>query len=312
MFRDLRFRLLSLIDMKSFDTASVAAALAVAAECAGRATLVGVTDSTSREVLRQVEERCKRQGVKVQINIDGHLGSGIAKLVHPQLIDALEQIERILRDSPLHRRFAERAADIRKSLQESPEDKFNADVINARVTDLTRDLLADLSEPRFLYIPPEKRALFDQAEPPFGALVADKFDSSARDVAAAARCAALDEWTACVGHLMRALENPLQVFADRLGVKFPAPTDLENWKNIVDQMVSKINSEVKRLEGTPKSHERNAELQLLGEIALDFRHFKNAWRNNVAHGREWYDEQTGSRTYEAVKHFMQKMAAACV
>ena len=34
-------------------------------------------------------------------------------------------------------------------------------------------------------------------------------------------------------------------------------TDLENWKNIIDQMCSKIEAEVKRLEGTPKSHVRN-------------------------------------------------------
>jgi hypothetical protein len=52
---------------------------------------------------------------------------------------------------------------------------------------------------------------------------------------------------------MRALEYPLQVFANRLGVAFPSPTDLENWKNIIDQMQSKIDAEVRRLEGTPKS-----------------------------------------------------------
>ena len=135
-----------------------------------------------------------------------------------------------------------------------------------------------------------------------------KFSNASRDIAAAGRCLALDEWTACVSHLMRALETPLQVFAKRVGVEFQGPTDLENWKNIVDQMESKITAEVKRLEGTPKSHARNEELQFLGDIALDFRHFKNAWRNDVAHGREWYDEREADRVYNAVSHFMKRMA----
>jgi hypothetical protein len=120
---------------------------------------------------------------------------------------------------------------------------------------------------------------------------------------------ALDEWTASVGHLMRALEPPLQFFAQRVNVVFPkSPNDLENWKNIIDQIETRITEEEKRIEGTPKSHQRNQELQLLGDVALDFRHFKNAWRNNVSHGREWYDPSEAQRVYDAVKHFMQRMA----
>lgn len=96
--------------------------------------------------------------------------------------------------------------------------------------------------------------------------------------------------------------------ARRVGFTFPGPTELENWKDIVDQMVSKIEAEAKRLEGTPKNVGRNEELQLLGDVALDFRHFKNVWRNNVAHGREWYDQHEAERLYSAVRRFMQRMA----
>ena len=43
---------------------------------------------------------------------------------------------------------------------------------------------------------------------------------------------------------------------------------------------------------------------------LQFRHFKNAWRNNAAHSREHYDEREAQRVYDAVKDFMQTVAVA--
>lgn len=173
---------------------------------------------------------------------------------------------------------------------------------------LLNGVLSDLTNHAFLRIPPSRKWLYLQKTPPFGEKVANKFPESARDIAAAARCLALDEWTACVFHLMRALEQPLHALAARVQVTFPKPIEFENWKNIIDKIDSEIAKETKRLEGTSASHERNELLRMYGEASLQMRHFKNAWRNDAAHGREHYDEREGDRVYEAVKGFMQMMA----
>jgi hypothetical protein len=170
--------------------------------------------------------------------------------------------------------------------------------------------MEELDQPLFLYVDPALRPIFEQAEPLFGEAVSVAFPEASRDLAAAGRCLALDEWTASVIHLMRALEFPLHALADRIGVTFPNPIDLENWKNIIDQMQSKIEADVRALEQKAKSHERNDRLEWLGKVVLPFRHFKNAWRNNAAHGRDHYDEREARQVWDNVKSFMQTMAAA--
>ena len=86
------------------------------------------------------------------------------------------------------------------------------------------------------------------------------------------------------------------------------PLELENWKNIIDNIEAEVNRRVKKLEQQPKGLERNAELKFLAKATLQFRHFKNAWRNDAAHGREHYDSREARIVYDAVKSFMQMMA----
>jgi hypothetical protein len=295
--------------MKVLDSHRLGAAIACVSECIGMAQLVEHTDTTARQAIAFFKSQAKAQGVNFNVNTEGqHLGSGVAKQAYEPVIRNLKGAEAHLADAPLPSRLYEKLRMIRESVERDGPNDFKHAIVQARLLDFSVDLIMELQEPKFLCIAPEHRELFEQKEPPFGQPVADKFPDSARDVSAAARCLALDEWTASVGHLVRALEPPLQIFAKKIGVEFPAPTDLENWKSIVDQMEKKIAAEEKRLEQTTKSHERNQELQLLGDVALDFRHFKNAWRNDVAHGREWYDPREAQRVYDAVKHFMQRMA----
>jgi hypothetical protein len=206
-------------------------------------------------------------------------------------------------------RMPARLARLKDDVESTKAKDFDIKAVRLRVQDLACDLFDELSEPVFLHIPFAEKELYEQKEPMFGQLVADKFPDSAREIAAAGRCLALEEPTAGVAHLMRALESPLQVIAAEMGVTFKkGPNDLENWKNLIDNIEAKIEEDVARLEQTAKSHERNNRLKRLAEIALDFRHFKNAWRNDVAHGREWYDKPYATKVFDAVKSFMQKMA----
>ncbi len=194
---------------------------------------------------------------------------------------------------------------LKAHLDATPAD-VTAVLLEARA--VHNGLLGDLAEHAFVRIRPDRKQLYAQHEPLFGSKVAAKFPDSARDIAAASRCLALEEWTACVFHLMRALEQPLHVLANKLGVVFPNPVDFQNWKTIIDKIDAEIASEVKRLEQTAASHQRAETLRVYAEAALQLRHFKNAWRNDAMHAREHYDEREATRVYGAVKEFMLMMA----
>src|SRR3989304_2062984 len=89
----------------------------------------------------------------------------------------------------------------------------NIAVLMTEARSIHNGLLGDLEQHAFVRIAPNRKELYQQKEPPFGAIVEERFPDSTRDVAAASRCLALGEWTACVFHLMRALEQTLHVLA---------------------------------------------------------------------------------------------------
>ena len=107
---------------------------------------------------------------------------------------------------------------------------------------------------------------------------------------------------------MRALESPLHALATHVGISFPGSLVLENWRNIIDKIEKEISNRVKKLENEKKSLERNKELEFCAQAAMQFRHFKNAWRNSAAHGRDHYDENEAVMVFDAVKSFMQTIA----
>ena len=90
-----------------------------------------------------------------------------------------------------------------------------------------RDRLAAELEGRvFYYVPNHIELLSDPV--PFGASVDDSFPSARYDISEAGYCLALRRSTACVLHLMRALEPCLTSLATAWGVDHPG----DNWQNI--------------------------------------------------------------------------------
>jgi hypothetical protein len=169
-------------------------------------------------------------------------------------------------------------------------------------------LLADLKSHRFQYISGADSQLLEADREHFGQKVAMKFPMATDDINAAARCLALAEGTACVFHLMRALEHGLHQLARVMNVSMLPTIDLENWKNIIDQIEKEIQNERKALTQQPKSHAKDERLQLLAEIATQFGYFKDAWRNHVAHVKKSYDPDQARSTWNHVREFMRKMA----
>ncbi|MGE3074475.1 MAG: hypothetical protein AB7O30_07635 [Dehalococcoidia bacterium] len=172
--------------------------------------------------------------------------------------------------------------------------------------ELMNDLVEELSGPWFLMIPTNRRYLYEQRSPLFERAVHETFPEACADIEAAGRCLALDEWTAAVFHLMRVLERGLHWFANELQIGMAETVELENWKNIIDQ----IESRIRGMEQLPKSPEKAAMLQRYSEMAANLWFFKEAWRNHVAHSRSTYDERRAMNIFSHVRHFMQEAAAA--
>ena len=128
------------------------------------------------------------------------------------------------------------------------------------------------------------------------------FPSIRRDVICAVDCYALEQDNASVFHCMRILEKGLGAIAADVGLTF----DLQQWHNIIEQIESKIAEERKTL---PKGASRNDRLQFLSESTKEFFHFKDGWRNHVAHGRGNYDEHQALSVLEHVRTFMNLLAS---
>lgn len=171
------------------------------------------------------------------------------------------------------------------------------------IREFLNDFIEELTRPMFLMVSELDRHLYEQKTPPFGERVEAVFSTANKDIAAACRCFALDEWTASVFHLMRVLELGLRAFAEKVGLDQEAIVN-ENWKNIIDRVESKI----RRIELESKSSEKAKKLQEYSAAAAQFRYFKDAWRNHVSHAHVSYDGREAEIIFAHVKAFIIQMA----
>lgn len=192
-------------------------------------------------------------------------------------------------------------ARLRGSIETATWD--NRESVTNLCVEFVHSLTDGLGENVFLYIKSDRRTFYEQPEPPFGPQVEDLFPNAKLDISHAARCIAFDEWTACVFHLMRVLEHGLRYVANDIGLTMSPELD-EQWKTLIDRMLS----EISKLEGKPKTPEKAEQLKFYSTVGLDLRNFKNAWRNDVSHSRETYDERQAMAVWDQVRRFMQAIA----
>src|SRR5579872_763929 len=136
----------------------------------------------------------------------------------------------------------------------------------------------------------------------FGNAVAAAFPSEefTYEVKEVGSCFALGRYTATVFHLMRVLEKGLKALANELTVPFSTPFDYLNWQNIIES----IECEIKNLEKLKAGKYKADTLKAYSEIAKQFRYFKDAWRNGVAHSRETYTKVQARSILAHVGEFM--------
>jgi len=172
------------------------------------------------------------------------------------------------------------------------------------IVDLQNAMTSEMESHLFLWVQCDKEKYYEHLAL-FGEEVSRQFPSTGQDIRAAGNCYASDNSTACVFHCMRVLEKGLHTFADHLGVPFVVPVELQNWQNIIEPIEKEI---VHREKTLPKGTAKADELKFLSGAAAQFRYFKEAWRNHVAHSRVTYDDVEALRIMNHVHQFMDELA----
>jgi hypothetical protein len=180
--------------------------------------------------------------------------------------------------------------------EELPQNSPRIEALSQYAYGIFKVFVAEAKTTTFLAIDSQEVAFFAPESPLFGDEVAEAFPSAAIEIADAGQCRALELWTASVMHLMRALENVIQVLADYVGADVGP-----NWNQALNQIEAKLRERNKTNFG-------ESEEQWASEAAAHLRAIKNAWRNHVQHGRSRYDAREAKAIWDNVQALMRTLA----
>jgi hypothetical protein len=161
----------------------------------------------------------------------------------------------------------------------------------------------ELAEIFFLHLSGPDAALY---RAPFGQMIKTyaAFPSAKADITDASRCYALGLGNACVFHCMGILQYGLHSLARDRAVEFEWSIELENWQSIIE----KIEAAIREIQKAKRSNTKDEDLKFYSEAAVQFRYFKDAWRNHVCHQRQRYDLHQAYSILTHVGDFMELLS----
>lgn len=180
--------------------------------------------------------------------------------------------------------------------------KENRDPTHEELHLLFKCVEKELGKLMFLLMPDDRKVFYEKPD-----LLTDRakdaFPLAHEELQRAANAYALGLNTACVFHSMRSLEHGLRALArtPELNVTFARDIEIENWKTILQE----IEAKVKAMGNTPASLTRERDLEFFAGATAQFWHFKDAWRNHVAHSRAVYEQPQALRVLNHVCEFLE-------
>lgn len=242
-----------------------------------------------------------------------HLRTGIGITSLPDLIESCERLNFLVTRKhveELTQRLAE--LDVKKKLAGDNKEQIEA-VDKAWEKQVRGDgpLIADTlrreaSTKLFLAMTDQASIDLFEQEKPFDnetVSVNSQFPDAVYDIREAANCLALSRPGACVFHLMRVLEIGLMRLAEDLGVTW----NYHEWQNVINNIRQKI-GEIEH-GNLVKSGDAKADKRYYANLATQFEHFKDAWRNHAIHVHGiFYDEPQAQIVFTGVREFMRGMA----
>jgi hypothetical protein len=124
----------------------------------------------------------------------------------------------------------------------------SAQELRGHLHECVHRLQDELAEPRFFSIGPDKLEFLRPYPSFFPVEITGMFPATNKELVEAIRCFAFERDTACVFHLMRALEIVLKAFAEKLDAPFAS----KNWGEIVAALEPGLNSKKHRRRGDPR------------------------------------------------------------
>jgi hypothetical protein len=162
----------------------------------------------------------------------------------------------------------------------------------------------DLVPLQFAFVPPEKVEFFEQ-EKLFGEKVFNRFrfKPAHYDIKEAGNCRSTGANTACVFHLMRAVECGMRELAIHLKPKIKLPLEYCDWKGLIKPMEKKL----AKIELKRRGPKKSKQFEFYTCCVSDCKSFTET-RNRVSHARQPFSEDEAKTIMERVKAFMVNIA----
>ncbi|MDH2357053.1 hypothetical protein QCM80_41680 [Bradyrhizobium sp. SSUT112] len=174
------------------------------------------------------------------------------------------------------------------------------DGIATAITHLLSRIQDELKAQYFFHLDQRDVPFFADHQP-FGPYVAEKFELANEDITEAGKCLALQRPTACVFHLMRAMELAVQNLGKKLKVQINVKT--ETWH----QIMLHVNKSIELLPSKTPAQKRKKALYAEGSAHLQS--VRLAWRNEVMHPKQAYTRQEALDIFNATRAFMSSIAS---
>jgi hypothetical protein len=136
----------------------------------------------------------------------------------------------------------------------------------------------------------------------FGDCFGTRFPSMVYEIDEAGKCHALSRSTACVFHLMRAMEIGVGAIARSLNIPDPVKPAERNWGAVLKS----IKTEMER-RGAAGSWKSNDAI-LFAELYVSLDAVRVAWRNATMHVENKYVDDESEHIFVAVRGFLRKLS----
>jgi hypothetical protein len=231
------------------------------------------------------------------------LQSPVSMRVAGELLRYNEELREQL--NKLGLRGAEIAAQrLSKMLELNPEP--DAAMLRENMEDVVSQVENELAAVFFLHLSLDERRFYESAQPLFGVQVTEHFPSATYDIEEAGKCFALNRYTACVFHLMRALEVCLTVLARELGILL-LRAEGNNWDHILNQIDQVLQAQLQN--GNEfSSPQLRGRVEFYSGAAALLKNVNNAWLRSMTSVRRIYDQERARRIFNVVGEAMRYLA----
>jgi HEPN domain-containing protein len=200
----------------------------------------------------------------------------------------LEELEAQLRslDLPVS---AKKAADLQ--LMFRSETAMSA--LAKRYIEELRGRIEDELEGKQIFYMSDPQRFYSEPLRIFGYDINDKLPGVGEDLEEAAKCLALKQGTACVFHLMRAMEVAVRRVSEQIGIN--------NTEREWGKLLSDVQDRVEAMEKGARRNEWSA-------CHANLYHVKQAWRNSTMHPKNAYTPDQAEDVLRCVAAFMKHLS----